>query len=84
MKVASANMTKWLELGAGLTALIAAVFWFLSAYGEVPPVVSYFDRAPDSDPLMVAMRSSANMNRWAAAFSGVSAMLVSVSLFLRE
>jgi len=38
----------------GLTALVAAVFWFLFAYGEVPPVVSYFDRAPD--PFVMAMR----------------------------
>ena len=33
-------MEKWLDVGAAVLALAAAVFWFLSAYGKLPPLVS--------------------------------------------
>lgn len=77
-------MTKWLEGGAALTAFVAAVFWFLSAYGALPKMVSYFDQAPQTDPFFMAVKYSAMMNRWAAGFSGVSALLISASLFRRK
>jgi hypothetical protein len=32
-------MEKWLDMAAALLAVAAAVFWFLSAYGKLPPMV---------------------------------------------
>ncbi len=30
-------MEKWLDIGGALFALVAALFWFLSAYEKLPP-----------------------------------------------
>jgi hypothetical protein len=44
-------MEKRLDMGAALFALVAAVFWFLSAYGKLPPMVSYLGESnPPDDP----------------------------------
>jgi hypothetical protein len=50
-------------------ALIAAIFWFLSA-GESPPMVTYWGSTPDADPFYKAVKFSAEMNKLAAGFSG--------------
>lgn len=63
------RMTKWLDGAAAVTALAAAVFWFLSAAGKAVPLVPAANR-------------SAKMNRWAAAFSGISALCMSASQFI--
>jgi hypothetical protein len=76
-------MEKWLDVGAAVLALAAAVFWFLSASGKLPPLVSYWDRAPQSDPLYAALRFSAFMNTCAATLSGGSALCLGLKLFLR-
>jgi hypothetical protein len=34
-------MSRMLEVLAAVFAFIAAVFWFLSAAGQVPPIVMY-------------------------------------------
>ena len=54
-------MKDYLDILAAVFALIAAVFWFLSAYGKLPPMVAYWDRTPDNDPFYVAVRFSANI-----------------------
>ncbi len=77
-------MAKWLDIGAALFAFGAAVFWFLSAYGKLPPLISYYDYTPDSDPFYKAVKFSAGMNRWAAILSGISAALMGVRLFLTK
>jgi hypothetical protein len=59
-------MEKWLDIGAAAPALVAAIFWFLSAYGKMPPIVAYWDAAPANDPFYRAVKFSAAMNRWAA------------------
>jgi len=69
-------MTKWFDIGAAIFALFAAVFWFLSAYGKLPPMVSYWDQAPDTDPLYLALKFSARMNSIAAVLSGLAALCV--------
>ena len=33
-------------MGAALFALVAAVFWFRSAYGPLPAIVTYWGSAP--------------------------------------
>jgi Na+/proline symporter len=76
-------MQKWLDIGAAILAFAAAVFWFLSAYGKLPPMVAYFDQAPASDPFYQAVKFSAKMNQWAAGFSGASAFFMGLRLFIR-
>jgi len=75
-------MEKWLDVGAAVLALVAAVFWFLSAYGKLPPIIPYWGRTPANDPFYQAVKFSAGMNRWAAGFSGGSALCMGLRLFL--
>jgi Na+/proline symporter len=75
-------MEKWLDVAAALLAIIAAVFWFLSAYGKLPPMVAYWGKTPESDPYYEAVKFSAVMNRWAAGFSGASALSMAARLFI--
>jgi hypothetical protein len=73
-------MEKWLDIAAAVFALFAAVFWFASAYGKLPPMVSYWDAAPESDPLYMAVKFSAKMNQWAAGLSGASALCMAIKI----
>jgi hypothetical protein len=75
-------MEKWLDVAAALLAIIAAVFWFLSAYGKLRPLVAYWGKTPESDPYYEAVKFSAVMNRWAAGFSGASALSMAARLFI--
>jgi hypothetical protein len=75
---------KWLDVAAAILALIAAVFWFLSAYGKLPPMLNYFSQTPESDPFYQAVKFSAEMNTLATAFSGASAFCLGIRLFIRS
>jgi hypothetical protein len=75
-------MEKWLDIGAALFAIAAAIFWFVSA-SELPPLVTYWGQTPPSDPYVMAMKFSAVMNRWAALLTGLSALCMGVKHFLR-
>jgi hypothetical protein len=75
-------MDRYLDLATAVFALIAAAFWFLSAYGELPKMVAYWDAAPASDPFYSAIKYGASMNRIAAVFSGLSALSAGVKLFV--
>ncbi len=66
-------MKRYLDLATALFALAAAFFWFRSAYGGLPPIVTYFDATPSSDPYRIAIEKSAWLNTIAAALSGCSA-----------
>jgi hypothetical protein len=57
-------MEKWFDVAAALFAFGAAVFWFLSAYGKLPPMVTHWDATPENDPFRMAVTFSAKMNRW--------------------
>jgi hypothetical protein len=63
----------YLDLATALFALAAAVFWFLSSYGELPPILAYWDAPPPSDPHALAVARSARLNSIAALLSGLSA-----------
>lgn len=63
-----------LNLGSALPAFAAAAFWFLSARNKLPPMVSYYDRAPDNDPFFVAVQAGVKLNRQAAYFAALSAL----------
>jgi hypothetical protein len=76
-------MEKWLDISAACLALVAAVFWFLSAYGNLPPMITYWGSTPDTDPFYLAVKFSAVMNRWAAGFRGTSALCMGLRLFIR-
>jgi hypothetical protein len=76
------KMGKWLEISAALFAFAAAIFWFLSAYGKLPPMIAYWDQTPQTDPFYLAVKFSARMNRWAAGLSGLSALCMGVKLLM--
>ena len=71
-----------MEIGAAFFAFLAAVFWFLSSYGKLPAMVDYWDSVPETDPFYLAVKFSAQMNKWAAIFSGLSALCVAVGIWL--
>ena len=68
-----ADVKGYLDLATALFALVAAVFWFLSAYGKVPPMLAYWDATPATDPYRKAVERAARLNSIAAALSGLSA-----------
>jgi hypothetical protein len=74
---------RWLDIVAAVSAFLAAVFWFLSAYGKLPPMLPYWDEVPEHDPFYRAVKFSARMNRWAAGFSGMSALCMGVENFFK-
>jgi cold shock protein len=79
------RMVRWeaiLSVAAALLAFVAAIFWFFSAHGDVPQIVSYYDRVPDSDPFLQSLRSSALMNKYAASASALSAFCWGANVFL--
>jgi hypothetical protein len=74
---------KQAELGlsavAAVFAFIAAIYWFRSAYGEIPDVITYWGGAPKDDSWVRNYQMSARMNMYAASFSGASAFSWAVS-----
>ena len=76
-------MHHWLDIVAALSAFVAAVFWFLSAYGRLPPMITYWGSAPAHDPFYTAVKFAARMNSWAAGFSGLSALCMGGELFAK-
>jgi hypothetical protein len=77
------NVRHCLDIGAALLAFVAATLWFISAYGKLPPMVAYYGPVPENDPFRRAVIFSAQMNRWAALFSGLSALCLGAELFTR-
>jgi hypothetical protein len=77
MKIAFA-----LNAGSAVAAFVAAIFWFLSALGPLPTMQTYWGSAPSTDPLVHALNVSALMNRYAAGFSGLSALLFTAGILV--
>ena len=73
------HMNRRLDVATAIFAFIAAVFWFLSAAGRLPPMVMYWDQAPDTDTFYQAMKFSSFMNMIASVFSGLSAALFAIN-----
>jgi len=71
-------MGRLLDAGTAVFAFAAAVFWFLSAAGKLPPIVAYWDSTPPTDPFRQAVEFSARMNTIAATCSGMSAALFGI------
>ena len=74
-------MKNTLDLASAAFAFFAAIFWFVSAYGKLPPMIAYWDSTPESDPFYKAVKFGAKMNRWAAGLSGLSALCIFLKLF---
>ena len=72
-----------LELLSAAAAIAAAVFWFLSAAGDLPPMLTYWNAAPPTDPLYVALQQGVRMNRIAAGCAGLSALSMAAATLLR-
>ncbi len=75
-------MATLLDIGTAVFAFVAAFFWFLSAYGKLPPMLSYWDSVPDDDPFYSAVKYSAKMNRWGAGFSGASVFCMGLKILV--
>lgn len=73
-------MSRSLDIATAVFAFIAAVFWFLSASGKLPPMVAYWNTTPNTDPFYQAVKFSAYMNMIAAIASGLSAVLFGIRL----
>jgi hypothetical protein len=67
-----------------LTALAAAVFWFWSAAIQLPAPGTYWTKAPENDPFLMAIRHSANLNGIAAILTGISVVMSGVTRWVRN
>jgi len=70
----------WFDASTAVCALIAGVYWFLSAAGRTRKLSIRENGA--AEPFYEALQFSARMNRWAAGFSGASAISAGCKLFL--
>jgi hypothetical protein len=76
-------MSKYFDLATAIFALIAAGFWWASA-GKLPPMRTYWDAVPPSDPYRIAVETSARRNSIAAFFSGLSALCAFAGYLTRQ
>ena len=70
-----------MEIGVAFFAFLAAVIWFLASYGKTPPMLAYWGSTPEADPFYQVVKFSARMNKWAAFFSGLSALCAAATIF---
>jgi hypothetical protein len=79
----------WLTMLSAAAAVIAAVFWFLSAMvpypSELRGIVPHGGRAyVVTRPLVDAARRTGRLNMIAAGFSGLAALLVAADTFCQS
>ena len=73
-----------LNLVAGAFGIAGGILWFFAAGQSPPPAQgSYWDvqDSPDS-PFASAWTRAANLNKWAALATGISALLFGLSAFV--
>ncbi|UDL95493.1 hypothetical protein LGH83_04530 [Lichenihabitans sp. PAMC28606] len=68
------TLADWLNICSAIAAFIAAVFWFVSVFGKLPQLSSYYGKTPPTDPFYKAVIFGAKMNRRAAFAAGSSAI----------
>lgn len=68
-----------LNAGSAVCALVAAIFWLLSASGRIPLPEACWDSTPETDPFVQSLQRSARLNRWAAGFAGAAAAFQAIS-----
>jgi hypothetical protein len=72
-------MSKYLDLGTAIFALLASFFWFASASGSMPLIITNWGSTPEADPYRLALITAPKWNSIAAFFSGLSALCASAS-----
>jgi hypothetical protein len=71
----------WLNAGAALSALFAAVCWFASAAVKTPEInYSWTGLTDNPEKIISVIKSSARWNRVAALLAGISALLIAASI----
>jgi hypothetical protein len=73
------RMIVLLRFAAAVFAFFAGAFWLMSAWGELPQMIAYWDYTPADDPFFRALAYSARMNRLAAWSACISAFLAGTS-----
>lgn len=76
-------MRRMLDIGAMVFAFVAAALWFLSAASDLPQSITYWGATPPNDPFYVALQTSVRLNRWAAAFTGLSVLCNGMKFFFK-
>lgn len=77
-------MEIWFDTATAVFAFIAAAFWFWSAFRKLPPMVAYWDAAPESDPFRAALIFGAKLNQWAAGLTGLSALCMALKIVVQK
>jgi len=78
------KLVSWLDRCSFLLGLAAAGFWWWSAAIPLPTMQSYFDQAPETDPFLMAIRHSSNLNAVAALLTGLSVALAALTSWVRS
>jgi hypothetical protein len=73
-------------MAAGICGLVGAVLWFFSARRlPAPTQAAYRDVSDNRDsPFQKNWKCSALLNQWAAFFTGMAALLMSMPLLLND
>lgn len=79
----------WVDGGAALFALGAAVLWFLASVTKVPRELTRGFELPatgvqhgDIAAILIALGHQSRLNAWAAGCAGVSALLVGLGVMI--
>lgn len=68
-----------LNLAVATCAVLAAYLWYQSARSPLPPMVAYWDAAPEDDPFYAALRRGTLLNKSAALWAAASAAFTAIS-----
>jgi hypothetical protein len=79
----------WVDVSAASFAVCAAITWFRASVVKTPKVVRHVLHMPMDGPFegdvadaVVGLHKQSILNAWAAAFSGVAAILTAVSVLI--
>lgn len=75
------SMLGWGSLAVGF---VAAVFWWWSAAVPLPAPGMYWEKSPENDPFLMAIRHGADLNGIAAILTGVSVALAAVASWVHS
>ena len=86
--VRSSTIKNWVTIAFDVASagcgLVAAYFWLVSAWGDVPPAPgAAFGGTSPTEPFNMAMQHSAAMNRYAAILTGISVLILACGSVVR-
>jgi hypothetical protein len=76
-------MATVLDLGAAIFSAAASAFWFLAASGRGPRWLKQWGMPQAMDPIYYELNHQANMNKLAAALTGLSAVCMAIEHFVK-